>query len=261
MSFTPAYGWRQPHLPYRGRLYGAPPGGWYPKLDIDLRPYAPPIRSQLTLGSCVAFALTSAAEYAIDRAARDGLWVGPPETRGPLSPLWLYYRIREDYGLTSRDTGSSAVDGMARMRDSGLIPEALWPYRIGDFDLRPPQGIYAAALRLRAINTEQLSFDESSVLASLAAGFPVVFGITTYPSFASAQAGRVQIPGDNESPVGGHMLLGLGVYTEHGERRVRFANSWGKSWADGGYGSIPMSYLTNPGLCGELLTIRVMGAL
>lgn len=256
------YGWRQPRLPvpYRAR-YGAGGHGWAPEVEVDLRPLCPPARNQGPLGACTAFALTSLVEYTVRSAVRDNVWTGPAVE--PYSPLHLYYRERQMEGTLGSDLGASLLDGVASLRRFGVVPERLWQYDPARFASAPDAAAVAAERHLVVVNAEQLELDEDTIVATLHAGYPVAFGITIFESFESSAAtktGRIELPRNGEHVVGGHALLGCGVYLDGGERRVRFQNSWG-AWGEDGFGSLPMSYLTNPGLCGEILCVRAVRAL
>lgn len=256
-----AYGWRQPRLPvpYRAR-YGAGGHGWAPEVDVDLRGFCTKPRNQGPLGSCTAFALTGLVRYAVDAAVRDGVWTGPPAE--DYSALHLYFRERQMEGTLTADFGASLLDGVTVLRRVGAIPERLWPYDPGRLSVAPDHAAEAAERRLCVVNAEQLELDEDTIIATLHAGYPLAFGITIFESFESSTAaatGRVELPRNGEHVVGGHAMLACGVYLDGSERRVRFQNSWG-SWGDNGFGSLPMSYLTNPGLCGEILCIRALRA-
>lgn len=252
------FGWVQPALPQRRRSYAAatPGGGWAPHTDIDLRPLCPDVRDQSYEGACVGFATTTAALFAILRAQRDNLWQGVAEV---LSPQWTYWRTRANFGMTGQDSGCSIHDALRMARTAGLAPERLYPYDPSAFAATPPPAVAQAASGLVIVNSEQLSADADTLLATLAMGFPLVFGITVYPSFEQSRDGRIVLPRDNEEARGGHALVGVGAYVENGERRIRFQNSWGTGWGDAGYGSLPVNYLVNPGLCGEVHALRVVG--
>jgi C1A family cysteine protease len=73
------------------------------------------------------------------------------------------------------------------------------------------------------------------VRASLANGFPVVFGFSIHASFWNTGSnGNVPLPGPNSNDpiVGGHCMSVVG-YSADGFFIAR--NSWGGSWADHGY--------------------------
>ena len=254
------YGWRLPRLPYSTVRRAAPGGGWAPNIDVDLRPLCPPVRDQGTLGACSAFALSAAAEFAIARERRAGLWRG---TDFRPSPLWLYYRERALEGTLAVDAGASLHDGLRVLRDVGVAHEADWPYDVTRFATPPDAAAELRAGASRVVNADLLAVDADTLLATLTQGYPVVFGVTVFASFedpAVARTGRVPLPRDGEDVLGGHAMLAVGVYREDGRRRVRVQNSWGTGWGESGYGSLPLEYLTNPGLAGELIAVRVVRA-
>jgi C1A family cysteine protease len=91
----------------------------------------------------------------------------------------------------------------------------------------------------------------------LAAGFPFVFGFTVYESFESTEVehtGVVPMPAPKEAVVGGHAVVAVG-YKETDKRFIA-RNSWGTSWGQQGYFTIPYDYLTNSKLAGDMWTIR-----
>lgn len=262
MAITYAYGWRQPALPPRGLLHAAPPGGWSPEYNVDLRPHTPRTRNQSWLGACTGFALTQALSYALGRAGADSLLPSPQLADALFSPLWLYYRERETFGMTSEDTGAPLSVGLNILRAQGCPFEGLYPYVPERFAHRPPESVDRDARTVRVTNADALAPDEDTLLHAFAAGYPVVFGITTYRSFETAPRGRVPFPSNADTIRGGHALLALGAYRDPedgGAYRVHFQNSWGDEWGEDGFGTIPMRYLTDPGLCGERLVIRACG--
>jgi C1A family cysteine protease len=91
--------------------------------------------------------------------------------------------------------------------------------------------------------------------ACLASGYPFVFGFTVYKSFESdavAHSGKVELPGHRERQVGGHAVLAIGY--DDTRQRFRCLNSWGASWGDGGYFTIPYEYLADPHLASDFWT-------
>jgi C1A family cysteine protease len=64
------------------------------------------------------------------------------------------------------------------------------------------------------------------------------------------------MPAAGERPVGGHAVLAVG----YDDKAQRFAvrNSWGSSWGQKGYFTIPYAYLTHPGLASDFWTIRLL---
>jgi C1A family cysteine protease len=93
----------------------------------------------------------------------------------------------------------------------------------------------------------------------LAAGYPFVFGFSVYSSFESkavAKTGKVPLPKRNESQLGGHAVMCVGFRDKDQVWIVR--NSWGSGWGDKGYCYFPYQYLTDPSLCSDLWTVRLV---
>ena len=86
-----------------------------------------------------------------------------------------------------------------------------------------------------------------------------MFGFTVYDSFESSEVARIgilQMPGPKESVVGGHAVLAVG-YDDKDERFI-IRNSWGKSWGQRGYFTMPYSYLLSDNLSDDFWTIRLV---
>lgn len=211
--------------------------------------------------SCTGFALTTALAYTLGRAAADGLTPSPQLADATFSALWLYYRERETFGATQNDIGAPLFVGLNVLRIAGCPFEGDYPYDPTVFARRPPDSVDRRARAIRVTNAEALAPDADTLIATLAAGTPIVFGITTFRSFERAPDGEVPYPSNGDLVRGGHALIALGVYrnAHTGELRVRFQNSWGDAWGAAGYGTLPLRYLTDPGLCGERLAIRAVG--
>ena len=97
----------------------------------------------------------------------------------------------------------------------------------------------------------------SAMKQCLAEGHPFVFGFTVYQSFESdqvAQDGLVQKPGPGEQSLGGHAVLCVGY--DEATQRVLVRNSWGAEWGDGGYFTLPYTYIGSRDLADDMWTIR-----
>jgi len=94
----------------------------------------------------------------------------------------------------------------------------------------------------------------------LASGFPFVFGFSVYSSFEDPQvmkSGVVPMPNTaTETLLGGHAMLAIGY--DDAQQRFFFRNSWGATYGDGGYGTIPYAYLTDGHLSDDFWTIRMV---
>jgi C1A family cysteine protease len=226
-----------------------------PKLKhVDLRADCPPIFDQGQLGSCTANALSSAFDF--DRRKQGKRFMLP-------SRLFIYYNERDIEGTVRQDSGARLRDGIKALVTYGAPPESQWKYDISRFTLKPPKPIYAVAEKNQALVYQRIvtphGNETRDMLACLAAGYPFVTGISVYESFesdAATRTGIIPIPAPFEQPLGGHAILIVGYDIK--TRLFTFQNSWGTSWGNGGYGSIPFDYLTNKGLASDMWVVQTV---
>jgi C1A family cysteine protease len=221
--------------------------------SVDLRPYCSPIEDQGALGSCTANAVTGLVEY-FERRAHGKHIDG--------SRLFLYKATRELIHAKG-DTGAYLRSTMGALALFGIPPEEYWPYQVATFDNEPTAFCYAFAQDFKAISYYRLddpgitpSALITRIKANLAAGLPSVFGFTVYSSISqAAKTGRIPYPAKGEKVVGGHAMLVVGyddnvtitnatsgAVTKGG---LIIRNSWGPSWGDHGYGTLPYEFVLN----------------
>jgi len=248
MAQTRNYGWK-PDLPdprdiHYYALYRIPK-----KLPekVDLRALCPAVEDQGKLGSCTSHALTGAVELLENK---DGLSVVQ------MSRLFLYYNERVIENTTSSDNGARIRDGIKSLVKQGVCSEDKWPYLIENFQSKPTQDCYREALDHQITSYQRIDTLDQ-MLSCLADGFPFVFGFTVYESFESqsvAKTGIVNMPTEQESPLGGHAVLAVG-YDNH-QKRFIVRNSWSPNWGIKGYFTIPYDYLADHELAKDMWTIR-----
>ena len=210
--------------------------------SVDLRPKMPPVYDQGQLGSCTANAIGALFEY---------------DDKNAFTPsrLFLYYNERVIEHSTGTDSGAMISDGIRSLQTTGICPESMWPYDTSKFTTKPPTSCYTTASKYQALEAHNIHQDVTSMKTCLAYGFPFVVGIAVYSSFESqavATTGIVPMPDRKEQCLGGHAVLVVG-YTSDNHWIVR--NSWGTSWGQKGYFTIPYLYLLDSNLCSELWTI------
>mgnify|MGYP001002319971 CR=1 FL=1 len=214
---------------------------------VDLRPGCSAIEDQGALGSCTANALVGALEFL---EIKDGR---PP---ADLSRLFVYYNERVIEGTVRQDSGAMLRDGIKSLARLGVCGEALWPYRIARFAVRPGAACYTQARRHRITQYQRLS-SLAEMRDCLAAGLPFVFGFSVYASFEStavARSGRVNLPGRGEALLGGHAVCAVGY--DDAARRFICRNSWGAGWGLRGYFTMPYAYLEDRNLSDDFWTIQ-----
>ncbi len=246
------YGWI-PDLPdHRDLLYTAPSAFTEAlPLSVDLRAQCPPVYDQGQLGSCTANAIGAALEF-------DQMKENHPNAFVP-SRLFIYYNERTMEGTPATDSGAQIRDGIKCVNQQGACPETEWPYDITQFAIKPSDACYADALNYQATAYQSVAQNLTQMKGCLAAGYPFVFGFTVYDSFESdevAKTGIVPMPSTSESVLGGHAVMAVGY--DESQKRFIFRNSWGASWAQGGYGTIPYAYLTQRNLSSDFWTIRMV---
>jgi C1A family cysteine protease len=212
--------------------------------NVNLQSKCPPIYDQGQLGSCTANAIAAAVEY-IDNP------------RFMPSRLFIYYNERVIEGTIDSDSGAQIRDGIKSVATIGVCPEKDWPYVIADFARKPNAKAYADAGKTKATSYFRVAPDLTQMKGCLAEGFPFVFGFTVYNYFESAQVaktGVIRLPTTNDTVVGGHAVMAVGYDDKSGTFRVR--NSWGTSWGQRGYFTMPYAYLMSQHLASDFWTIR-----
>ncbi len=243
------FGWI-PDLPdHRDHIFAAPT----PVLaqlppSVDLRGHCPKtIYDQGQLGSCTANAIGAAFEY--DLIKQELLDFTP-------SRLFIYYNERRMEGTVDNDSGAMIRDGVKSVAKQGVCAEDRWPYEIAKFTARPADRCYRDALANRAVAYQRVPQTLNQLRGCLAAGFPFVFGFTVYESFESAEVARTgvaNLPGSGETVLGGHAVLAVGYDDDATRFLVR--NSWGSEWGQGGYFTLPYTYLTERNLSSDFWMI------
>ena len=257
------YGWT-PDLPdARDHLFSAPQialAALPP--STDLRSACPPVYNQGQIGSCTANAIGAAFEFEL---AKQSLPDFMP------SRLFIYYNERAMEGTTGTDSGAQIRDGVKSVATLGVCAEDEWPYddtpaasdgtfppgaRDGE---KPADTCYKDALDHRATTYSRVLQSPDQMRGCLAAGYPFVFGFTVYASFESqdvARTGVVPMPSPGEAVVGGHAVLAVGY--DDAAQTFLVRNSWGASWGQAGYFTMPYAYLTTRGLSSDFWTIRIV---
>jgi len=244
------YGW-MPDVPDQRDLVFATARAVTLPPAVDLRPGCPPVYDQGQLGSCTANAIGAAIEYEQIRQ----------KEAKPFAPsrLFIYYNERVMEHTVGQDAGAQIRDGMKSVNKIGACPETDWPYVIANFTRKPPPGAFKDAPLGKAVSYQRVIQTLDQMKGCLAAGFPIVLGISVYESFESQQVARsgvVPMPASREKLLGGHAILAVGYHDA--DERFMMRNSWGTSWGMKGYFTIPYAYLTNSNLCDDLWTIQTV---
>jgi len=242
------YGW-VPDLPDARDFQFSAPDAVIASLPakVSLRTKCPPVYNQGALGSCTANAIAGAYEF-------DQLKERQPDFVP--SRLFIYFNERTMEGTVDIDAGAMLRDGIKSVAKLGVCTEDSWPYVIDAFRERPGPACYREALAHQAIVYRSVAQHINQLQACLATGTPFVFGFSVYESFESAEVastGVVDMPRPREKQVGGHAVVAVGY--DNASQRFIVRNSWGRSWGQKGYCTMPYAYVTNPQLAMDFWAI------
>jgi len=195
-----------------------------PPASASLRSRVDSVLDQANTQSCVA--------HAWDQALRIGDHIDGQRAPALGSALFLYYNSRAWHGDEHRDEGTylrTCAQGLVRF---GRAPDRLWPFDLRRVNDRPSWKAYRSAYDLRGPRGYYRipSGDLAAVRSAIAAGKPVVFGMSVDLAFLADDGPSVI--GDPEGrAAGGHAMCIVGYEGDNFE----IVNSWGIGWRDGGF--------------------------
>lgn len=213
----------------------------------DLRPYIVETLDQGTLPSCVAQALPGAIRIV---EKREDPLTDPPLT----SRFFCWYYSRLQHNDEKSPTGTYIRLAVKGLNALGRPPEELWPQRLDDLDVlpperptyavKPPPKVSMAAYDKRKVKyhriTETGDARVAAVKAAVSAGMPVVFGTQVGWSFLADSGPTRDIgPPATGDFAGGHAMV-IVAYDAAG---CWILNSWGKGWRAGGLVHVSWEYV------------------
>lgn len=216
---------------------------------IDLRAGFGPVRNQGQRGTCVAHAAAAVREYLLGQqpAALD------------FSEQFHYWDCKQ-HDLIPNLPGTYIKTSMARLQESGIPQETVWPYNpnpiSGNEGQGPaPQGASEAAGRYRISGyTRLVPTDVEGLCQTLANNKPISFAVPVYNYWFAEpvrSSGDVRLPLPGEPLAGGHAMCMVGYQQDEsmpGGGYFMVRNSWGTTWAARsavapGYARIPFAYI------------------
>jgi len=211
--------------------------------SVDLRPLCSPVDSQGILATSASYSFAAAIEF-LDNSRNPS-----SGSTCQVSRLFAYYNERILTNAIHNSAGVALKDGIVALTKHGVCSEANWPFDPLKLTTVPDQAAYDAASYRIGAYARVLTLDINSIKAVLASNYPVVISMQVFDSFegnAVAASGIVQMPLDGERQLGGHATLIVGY--DDITQRVIARNSWGASWGQGGYFTLPYAYVTHQDL-------------
>ncbi len=207
--------------------------------------YLPPVNSQGSQGSCVAWA--TGYYYKTYQENKEAGRTNPTEkarASNICSPAFIYNLIH-----IKDDGGSYFSDAFRVLNDFGCASLNDFPYNDQDYQTWPTEAAFNAAIPRRTTVTSGeyywLMLDSDSALNQLKQrllnGDIAVFGIYVYNNFYQIQNynniySLADKTGTNQ---GGHAQTIVGyddtIVTPDGTGAFRVVNSWGTNWGDAGF--------------------------
>ncbi len=242
------FGWRPSAPDHRDFIFTAPHTGPLPT-HIDLRTGFPTLPyDQGQLGSCTANAIAGALQF--DQAKQKAAVVMP-------SRLFIYYSERVIEGTVKSDSGATIRDSVKAVNDKGYPAEKTWPYNIAKFATKPKAAAFTEAAKREKLVYKKVAQNIDAMRATLASGYVINIGFSVFESFESldvSRTGIVPMPAPDESLLGGHAVVVCGY--DDATKRFTCRNSWGTSWGNAGYFTIPYAYLASPDLAGDFWVVQ-----
>lgn len=210
-------------------LASTPAGGSELPASVDLSDKLPPVGNQGMQQSCVAWAIA----YAL-KSYQEKLESGQ---QYKFSPSFIYNQINN--GLNAP---TYVTDALNVLSQQGVCPYDEMPYNQNDWVTKPSQQAMSDAKKFRIDYWRKINHtDIKEVKAHLAAGYPVVIGVTVSEEFIHNGKDIWKDPG---TPAGGHCMLLVGY--DDTKNAFKVMNSWGPEWGDNGFGWIDYGLFTNP---------------
>jgi C1A family cysteine protease len=197
---------------------------------VNLAAWFGPVRDQGPRGTCLAFAVTAAHEWA--RQCRRAVSTD-------LSEEYLYWASKGVDG--NRNSGTSAISMSTALMATGQCEANSWPYR-GDTDEKssaygPPA---AAGLHLRRARlSRRTSSAMDDIRIDLDRGLVSVLVIDVWKQFYKPLAGVLAAPAAADLLGMRHAVLAVGYSATDSQVLIR--NSWSPTWGNNGHALMPFA--------------------
>lgn len=217
--------------------------------EVELNFDSIPVLDQGQQGSCTGHGVANGVMF--DQFTQGRPVVVP-------SREFIYYNARVTEGTQGQDSGAFIRDAVDVPIKLGAPPDSDFPYNDQVFNVRPPQKAYNDATKQKAIQYQATKY--GSLQATIASGYPFIFGFTVYQNFYNIGSNGV-MPMPQGPVVGGHCVIAFGynAYSTKPSRtplkHFKCRNSWSSQWGDHGNFYMPYAYF-DKGLCGDYWVLK-----
>jgi C1A family cysteine protease len=192
--------------------------------QLDISTTLPPPGDQGPTESCVSWAATYAAASQAGR--RRGLGANLR-----LSPAFSYNQMSQDPYCVIGTNLSKALD---LLREVGALPIEEFAFDGGWCGRLPTPAELQRAAKYKIKSWSKVDTSKlDDVKEQLARGVPVLFSINSNAELKALQADQIFDPPGVSKGIG-HSLVAVGY--DEARKAFRIQNSWGRKWADRGYG-------------------------
>lgn len=214
-----------------------PFGGFTMPEAVDLSPHMPPPGHQNEQNSCVAWVSAYAVKTYQEKIEQRYQLVsrGQPDWGKIFSPAFVYNQINQ-----GRDGGATLVDALNLLSSRGAVSWSEMPYNPDNYTLQPTSNQLQQARRYRISYWRRVNVqDPQEVKAQIQAGYPVMVGLLADEGLYRLKGNQVWKRRKGKL-LGGHAVVIVG----YDDRREAFKlmNSWGRRWADRGYGWVDYGF-------------------
>jgi GNAT superfamily N-acetyltransferase len=159
-----------------------------------------------------------------------------------LNPNYITARSLQLEGADPGDNrqGSWPITANRVLYGWGAVTVEDWPYSNDEgWYLEEPGGLDEKAKKRRTQHYQRI-YDIEECKRALIAGKGVAVSLPATRGWFEAHRGAIPEIGSKSEIIGIHYVSLVG-YAD-GPKRLRFANSWGSEWGDGGYGTLSYDY-------------------
>lgn len=203
---------------------------------VDLTPFAPAIRNQGEIFSCVGWSVGYAA-LTIERAIQNNWTDRHYINENANSALFIYNQIKRQ----TCSGGSQITAALELLETKGNCLAQEFDFNINDCNKQPDNSILQAAQQYKISHSIKLfeKHDEAAlkiqkVKRVLAHRKPVIIGMKMLRNFYKLEGARFWWPNiGDQTFAGGHAMCVVGYDEE--QRAFKLMNSWGKNWGNQGF--------------------------